>query len=100
MPDRPVGRTRFVQWIGHLNEVFENASGSPVGSPSLNHWSTYPEATPQLFAKVFLEKGCVLRIHPDIIVFTGKAGCRCIRILGVRLDLDYEGTTKRMCENE
>jgi hypothetical protein len=23
--DRPVGRTRFVQWIGHLNEVFENA---------------------------------------------------------------------------
>jgi hypothetical protein len=88
---RPIGPDEVRQWIGHLNEVFESSTDSEVQSEVLLRITGLltPEAT-QLLREFFGEKGAFYA-SADIIVFPGKnSGVRCIRILGVRLDLDYE----------
>jgi hypothetical protein len=87
----PIGPDEVRQWIGHLREVFDSSAESEVQSEVLLRITGLltTEAS-ELLRDFFTEKGAFYA-SADMIVFPGKkSGVRCIRILGVSLDLDYE----------
>jgi hypothetical protein len=93
----PIGLDEVSKWIVYLNEFFERSKESEVllrvtGVPT-------PEATKHL-RQYFDEKGAFYA-SADMIVFPGiKSGVRCIRILGVGLDLHYEMNDEESNESD
>jgi hypothetical protein len=87
----PIEPDEVRQWIGHLKEVFQSSTESEVQSEVLLRITGLPTPEATELLRNFLKENGACHASADMIVFPGKrSGVRCIRILGVGLDLDYE----------
>jgi hypothetical protein len=91
----PIGPDEVGKWIEHLKEVSENSTASEVQSEVVLRITGLPTpAATKLLRKFLKDKGAV-HASADMIVFPEsksgvECGVRCIRILGVGLDFNYE----------